>query len=126
MPYSSLHLRAAVIYVFVGMLIGMGMAMTNNFTIAPAHAHLNLVGFVAMSIYGLVLKSFPEAETWRTTKIQFWAAQAGVLVMIVGLIALLGLGNSALGEPLSALGGAITLVAMGLFATIVYRVTAIR
>ena len=33
--------------------LGIAMAMRQDFTLAPAHAHLNLLGWVSMALYGL-------------------------------------------------------------------------
>src|SRR5882672_9764507 len=53
MPRVSLWFFAvAPIYVLIGMGLGMFMGATNNFTLAPAHAHLNLIGWVTMALYG--------------------------------------------------------------------------
>jgi hypothetical protein len=36
-----------------GMVMGIVMGISQDFTLAPAHAHLNLLGWVTMAIYGL-------------------------------------------------------------------------
>jgi len=36
-----------------GMGLGIVMGISQDFTLAPAHAHLNLLGWVTMAIYGL-------------------------------------------------------------------------
>ena len=33
------------------------MGMNNDFTLAPAHAHNNLLGWVSMAIYGLYFRA---------------------------------------------------------------------
>jgi hypothetical protein len=36
-----------------GMTLGFGMGVTQDFRLAPAHAHMNLLGWVSMFLYGL-------------------------------------------------------------------------
>ena len=53
---SELPLRfllVAVVAAMFGMGGGIFMAITHDFTLAPAHAHLNLLGWVSMALYGL-------------------------------------------------------------------------
>ena len=38
-----------------GMGLGIVMGISQDFTLAPAHAHLNLLGWVTMAIYGLIV-----------------------------------------------------------------------
>ena len=60
---SELPLRfllVAVVAAMIGMGGGIFMAITHDFTLAPAHAHLNLLGWVSMALYGLFYRAFPE------------------------------------------------------------------
>ena len=51
----------APIYVLVGMGFGIFMGATEDFTLAPAHAHLNLIGWVTMALYGTFYALAPRA-----------------------------------------------------------------
>ena len=44
---------SGVVYVCLGMIFGSQMAASDDFTFAPAHAHLNLVGWVTMALFGI-------------------------------------------------------------------------
>ena len=44
-----------------GMAMGIVMAVGHDFTLAPAHAHLNLLGWVSLSLYGLFYRAYPDA-----------------------------------------------------------------
>ena len=44
-----------------GMGLGIFMAVSQDFTLMPAHAHLNLLGWVSMALYGLG-KSYARLE----------------------------------------------------------------
>lgn len=43
----------AALAALTGMVLGIVMGIRQDFTLAPAHAHLNLLGWVTMAIYGL-------------------------------------------------------------------------
>ena len=49
---SAAFFGLGVIYVLIGMVWGMQMGGSEDFTMAPAHAHLNLLGWVTMALYG--------------------------------------------------------------------------
>jgi hypothetical protein len=56
---SSLLLWVSIVLLLCGLVIGMGMR--EDFTLAPAHAHLNLIGFVLMFPVGLYYRIVPAA-----------------------------------------------------------------
>src|SRR5215471_6381932 len=45
---ASNLLRVSVVIILAGMVMGMAMGMAQDFRLMPAHAHLNLLGFVAL------------------------------------------------------------------------------
>ena len=57
---NSAHENAAT-DLEVGMLAGIAMGIEQNFTLAPAHAHLNLVGGVLLFLFGLYYRLIPAA-----------------------------------------------------------------
>lgn len=53
MRISDFCFIAAAVAALVGMALGIAMGISQDFNLAPAHAHLNLLGWVTMAIYGL-------------------------------------------------------------------------
>src|ERR1043166_9576621 len=82
---SSRFLVVAVICALLGMSAGVGMAIAQDFALAPAHAHLNLLGWVSMAVYGLFYRVEPRAAAGRLPIVHFWLATVGVAVMIPGV-----------------------------------------
>ncbi len=111
-------LRVAVIYALVAMLLGITMGISQDHSQAPTHAHLNLVGWVSMALYALVYRQWPVAGQTRLALIHFWVANAGAILLNVGVYALMS-GNMAL-EPVAIAGSLVTIAGMLLFAFIVY------
>jgi hypothetical protein len=66
---GSLMMCIGVVVLLVGMLAGVAMGIEQDFALAPAHAHLNLVGGVLLFLFGLYyLGWFPRPETARWHK----------------------------------------------------------
>jgi hypothetical protein len=94
MPRVSLWFFAvAPIYVLIGMGFGIFMGATMDFTLAPAHAHLNLIGWVTMALYGTFYALAREASqklAWTT----FWVNNAAITIMFPSLAMVLKFGDS--------------------------------
>ena len=119
MTIDTRFFRAAVIYALVGMAIGIHMASSHDHSLAPAHAHWLLLGWVSMFLYGVFYKLFPAAQG-KLAVWQWWLANIGVIVMVSG-IALIVTGTPTRGEPVAAIGALINITNMLLFAINVFR-----
>jgi hypothetical protein len=100
----------------VGMAWGIQMAATHDHLLSPAHAHLNLVGWVTMGLFGLYYRLTPAAAG-RLAWVHFALALAGVLSMVPG-IALAILGQT---EALAVAGAFLTIASMVIFVVTVLR-----
>jgi hypothetical protein len=67
---GSLMMCVSVVVLSIGMLAGIAMGITQNFVLAPAHAHLNLVGGVLLFLFGLYYRLVPAAGTTALAKVQ--------------------------------------------------------
>jgi len=93
------------------------MGITQDFTLAPAHAHLNLLGWVTMALIGLYYRGAVTA--WRRlARVQVSLAALGFWVMPLSLGGYLWTGNDAYGQGLM-IGAFAALAAMVLFAAVV-------
>ena len=70
----------------IGMFWGIQMSITQNFTLSPAHAHLNLIGFVAMSVYGTFYALSPSARGTKIAALHYWVSVVSILVFIPGIV----------------------------------------
>jgi cbb3-type cytochrome oxidase subunit 1 len=111
-------LRIAVIYALVAMLLGITMGMREDFTQAPTHAHLNLVGWVSMALYALVYRQYPEAAKSRLALLHFWVANIGAVLLAVGIYTQMAGMPSLVFIVIS--GSFITILGMLIFAVIIY------
>jgi hypothetical protein len=95
------------------------MGMQQNFVLAPAHAHLNLIGGVLLFLFGLYYKLVPAAGTTTLAKLQGWLHMIGAILFPAGVALVILKGPSFEVAPI--LGSLIVVAAMSLFAVIVFR-----
>ena len=105
-----------------GMGFGIFMGITQDFMLAPAHAHLNLLGFVTMFLSALYYRAFPEAAAMRLAFYQSAVSMAGAVLFPIGIACVL-LGGHDRFEPVVVAGALTVFLGMTLFAVIVYRTT---
>ena len=125
MPWiSNWFLRVGALAGLGGMAIGIGMAAAGDHSQTPLHAHINLVGWVSMLLYGLVYRAMPGAANSALAPWQFGLAVTGLIAMLPGLV-FIGMGGHEAGKPFAILGAVLTIAAMVLFVAIVFRATGV-
>jgi len=107
-------LRIAVVYLFVGALLGLVMGITQKFVLAPVHAHLLLLGWASLALAGLVYHLYPSAGQTRLARVHFWLHNLGLPVFMVALGMLLT-GSEAAG-PLVGISASVVLISLATFA----------
>ncbi len=78
-----LVLAALCLIVGVGMGISMGIA--HDFQLAPVHAHLNLLGWTSLALFGLTYKAYPALAHSRLALVHFSFAAPSAVVFPVGI-----------------------------------------
>jgi hypothetical protein len=116
---GPLMMRVSVVLLVIGMLWGIEMGIRQSFSLAPAHAHLNLVGGVLLFVFGLYYKLFPTAGDSALAKWQGWLHIAGSILFPLGVAVVIGRGEGFIALPI--IGSLIVLVAVSMFAMIVFR-----
>ena len=89
-------LLLAVILLVVGVCLGIYMAMNKDFQLAPVHAHVNLVGWVSLAIFGLAYRAFPRLKETRLAGLHFALAAAAAIAMPYALYRAIVLQSEAL------------------------------
>ena len=82
-------LRLAVLYILVGMGLGLWMGISGDHGMYPAHAHINLVGWTSSAVFGLVYRAYPAAARSPLAPWHFWLSAIGGLVLVVGIVVIL-------------------------------------
>src|SRR5215469_11240886 len=97
---DAVYVTIGVVYLIVGMVLGIVMGIRQDFQLAPVHAHLNLVSFVSHCAFGLVHRAWPALRANLIASVQFWLFVLGTPLFVTGI-------------ALSILGGMIVLAVIG-------------
>ncbi|WP_245474894.1 hypothetical protein [Bradyrhizobium sp. Leo121] len=116
---GSLMMCVSAVVLLLGMLGGIAMGIQQNFTLAPAHAHLNLVGGVLLFLFGLYYHLIPAAGATMLARIQGWMHILGAILFPAGVAIVLLKGSSF--EIAPVVGSLLVVGSMALFALIVFR-----
>ena len=106
----------------VGMVWGIRMGASQDFTTHPAHAHLNLIGGVLMAIFGGFYTLFPAAAQTTLAKIQVAATHLAIWFMFPGII----MAIQGKGDMLAKIGAILAIIAIVLFLVQAARAPATR
>jgi heme/copper-type cytochrome/quinol oxidase subunit 1 len=109
LPYYFLSI--AVLQALIGMGVGIYMGISQDYVLAPAHAHNNLLGWVTMAIFGLYYLLVPEVGAKRLSTIHFWVALVANIIFPIGI----GMVVTNQGEALSIVGSLLEVASMLLF-----------
>lgn len=109
--FAKIFIRASLIWFLLGITLGLGMAIHPAWTVyRPAHAHMNLVGFVTMMIFGVGYQILPRffghpihSRTFAIAHI--WLANIGLAVLVMGFFLAPHIGSRSI--PVTASGGAL-------------------
>lgn len=76
-------LTGALFAVF-GLCLGLWMVAVNNFVYSKIHAHVNLLGWVTLAIYGIVYRLYPAMKDSPLALPHLVCSVAGVIFMNLG------------------------------------------
>jgi hypothetical protein len=116
---GSLMMCVGTLVLLIGMLAGIAMGIRQDFALAPAHAHLNLIGGVLLFVFGLYYRLVPAAGSTSLAKVQGWLHIVGAILFPAGIALVVLKGTSYIAAPV--IGSFIVVAAMALFAVIVFR-----
>ncbi|MEO8241166.1 MAG: hypothetical protein ABI832_02580 [bacterium] len=108
---------AAVTCVTLGMAWGIQMAISEDHLLAPAHAHLNLVGWTTLALFALYYRLTPAAAKGLLPRVHAVLAILGVALIVPGIAMAISGGSPA---PAAA-GSLLTLASMLTFLVTVLR-----
>ena len=107
----------AVLCALIGMGWGIQMSVSQNHDLSPAHAHLNLIGWVGFAIAGIYYHLVPQAAEHWLARVHFGVAALGLVLIVPGIVQAL----QHTGETLAKAGSVLTLLGMLVFAVGVVR-----
>lgn len=103
------------VFLLCGMAWGIQMSASQDFTLAPAHGHLNLIGFVLFSLFGLYYHVVPAAAESLVAKLHFALSVVAVAIMVPGIV----MAINQTGETLAKLGSVLGIIVALMFLFVV-------
>lgn len=110
-------IKASLVWLAAGVTLGVAMAVHPQWIIVrPAHMHMNLLGFVAMMIFGVAYHVVPRftghpLHSRRLAGAHWWMANTGLFLLVLGFLLFPVLGQ----RPLMLLGLGGSLAALGAY-----------
>jgi cbb3-type cytochrome oxidase subunit 1 len=107
--FAKAFIRSSLLWFVAGITLGVAMSIHPAWVVyRPAHAHMNLVGFVVMMIFGVGYQILPRffghpihSRTFAVAHI--WLANLGLAAMVTGFMLAPDIGASSI--PVTASGG---------------------
>lgn len=108
----------AITYFVIGIGLGVYMGASSDHSLYPAHAHINLVGWVSMGLTGLLYRSFPAAAQSALARWHFWLYQLAAPVMLLSVVAIYSGIEKA--QPVAGVASVVVLVSILLFWWVIF------
>lgn len=114
MNISRNFIVIGAIYLLVGIGFGAYMGGSGDHSLAPVHAHINLLGFTLMTVFGIGYRLIPGLAEGMLPKLHFWLHQVGALFLLLGLFLMMSgrVAEASIGPIFPVLEGAILLGAI--------------
>ena len=108
-PFAKVFIRASLLWFVAGITLGLAMAIHPAWVVyRPAHAHMNLVGFVVMMIFGVGYQMLPRffghpIHSQWLAKAHVWMANLGLAGLVAGFLLAPHIGPASV--PVTSIGG---------------------
>ncbi|MER8806001.1 hypothetical protein [Mesorhizobium australicum] len=122
---SDLFFKTAIVWLILGIGAGLQMAISGDHGAFPAHAHINLLGWVTSAIFGGYYALNPGKAARKIAMIHYGLYNVGLVIMLPALYLMLHGGNTAI-EPVVAAGSLIVAAAVLVFAVVVFSSGSVR
>ncbi len=86
MNISRSFLLVGIVYLTIGVIIGMYMGGSGDHSLSPAHAHINLLGFTLSVLFAVTYRVFAGMASVRLAVWHFWLHSVGTTVMLIMLV----------------------------------------
>ena len=109
--FAKAFIRASLLWFVAGIALGLAMAIHPAWIVyRPAHAHMNLVGFVVMMIFGVGYQMLPRffghpIHSRAMAEAHIWLANLGLAGLVAGFFLAPRIGQA--GMSVVAIGGAV-------------------
>ena len=75
----------ATLCLLVGVGLGIWMGIIHDFQFAPVHAHINLLGWASLALFGLTYRAYPALGASWIAPVHFGLSGVSALLFPVGI-----------------------------------------
>jgi cbb3-type cytochrome oxidase subunit 1 len=102
-------IKISVVYFAIGILLGYYMSVAHSYDLKGVHVHVNLLGWTALTLAGIIYHLFPALGTNKLAKTHFWLHNIGLPLMMISLSVLILTENQGV-MPGVAVGATLTVI----------------
>jgi len=107
------YIIVGLVWLIAGMIFGAWLGGSGHMNFANSHAHMNLLGFVVSTLFGLLYWAFPSMGRSALAMWQFVIYEVGILLLIIGKVMIDNNGQESLflqiGSVVTIIGAALML-----------------
>ena len=78
-------LLLATLLLLCGAVLGIRMGVSEDFTLIPVHAHLNLAGWASLALFGLTYRAYPQLGERKLAPFHFIVSATGSVLLPIGI-----------------------------------------
>lgn len=119
---STAFFAAASLFLLTGMGMGIFMGVNQDFSLTPAHAHVNLLGWATLGIFGAFYGVAREGVSLRLAWSHFVLSTSGALMMPLGLALNIAVDEKPAYHAITDVGVVLAVVGLLIFIVCVFRV----
>ena len=125
--FVKAFLKASLTWLAAGVSLGLAMAVHPAWTVyRAAHLHMNLLGFVAMMIFGVAYHVIPRftghpLHSRQLATLQWWLANIGLATFVAGFVWLPQAMYATRARALVGVGGVLSAAAAYVFVYNIWR-----
>ncbi len=103
-------IKISSVYFAIGVLLGYFMSTSHSYVLKGVHVHINLLGWIALTLAGILYYLFPSLAASKLCKWHFWLHNIGLPIMMLSLAIMIFTGiealtvGTAIGATLTCLG----------------------
>jgi uncharacterized membrane protein YgdD (TMEM256/DUF423 family) len=116
---ASICYALASLSALVGISLGILMGLTEDHTLTPVHAHINLICWVSLFLFGVFYHMHPKAVNWLA-KVQVALVAIGA-IMAFGNLAIMLTTNDRTYIIFTIVGSVMVFVGYLMFCVVVWR-----
>ena len=118
---SAAFFVTASLFLLTGMGMGIYMGVNQDFSLTPAHAHVNLLGWATLGIYGAFYGVARAGHSLRLAWAHFILSTAGALMMPLGLALNIAIDETPAYHAITDVGVILSLIGLLIFVLSVFR-----